>query len=86
MAPMRTAREGQQSMRTETNGGNLPKTRNKDDINRLKLPEQVPETVKHDCERMVLCVCVWGVSLPTEQPQQVWRSVHLRHGHFWMFG
>lgn len=68
MAPMRTVREGQQSMRTETKGGNLPKKRNKEDIMKLKLPGQVPDTVKSDCEQRVLpCVCgEGGVSLPTE--------------------
>lgn len=61
MAPMRTVREGQQSMGTETKGGNLPKKRKKEDIMKLKLPGQVPDTVKSDCEQIVLrvCVCVY---------------------------
>lgn len=62
MAPIRTVGEGQNPWEHKIKGGHLPKKEQKD-IYKLKLPEQDPETIKRDWER-VRVVCI---SLPNSR-------------------
>lgn len=85
MAPMRTVREGRQSVRTETKGGNLPQKKKQ----RRYYETKAPWTSSRHCKKWLWAdsfTCVWGERGGGESPYRTAAAgVELRTPETWAF-